>query len=136
MPIMDERRIKFDLGAIRDILKLSQFAALSVGLPSTDPSDIVLNPPAAAATFKFVGTEVTLGSEKLGALLVAYCIRSGIKIPRKGDRRVLVEPTMIILAFIQDHVITPIPQSATPDQARPCVVGSNASVELSLHRQR
>jgi hypothetical protein len=120
MPIMDERRIKFDLGAIREILKLSQFAALS----------------AAAATFKFVGTEITLGSEKLGALLVAYCIRSGIKIPRKGDRRVLVEPTMIILAFIQDHVITPIPQSATPDQARPCVVGSNASVELSLYRQR
>ena len=119
MPITDERRIRFDVGALKDVLKFSQFAALAVGLPSTDPSDIILNPSARVATFNFVDAAITLEVEKLGALLISYCIRSSIRIPRKGTRSVLVEPTTITLVFHEDYAITPAPTSTMPDQARP-----------------
>ncbi len=108
MLIRDERRIVFDVDALRNILKLSQSAARAVGLPRTNSSDIILNPSAKSATFKFVGAEITLGFEKLGALLLSYCIRAGIRIPRSGERTVLVECATITLLIQKDYKITPI----------------------------
>ena len=118
MPIVDERRITFDISAIKEMLMLSQFAVMSVGLPSTNPSDIVLKPLEMTATFKFDGSEVTLGFEKLGALLISYCIRAGIRIPRKGKRRFVLEPGTVTLTFTEEYLTIPLLKSTFPDEAR------------------
>lgn len=118
MPIIDERRVSFDLGALKDVIKLSQFAAMSIGLPDNLPSGIGLNASAGTVTFDFAGNQITVAGDKVGALLLSYCIRSGIRVPRQPKRSVIVEGTAITLVFREDYSITP---SAKPDQAHPNV---------------
>jgi hypothetical protein len=122
MPIKDERRIRFDLAALKDVLKYSQFGALSIGLPSHLPSDIVLDASVGTATFDYVGTRVTVATDKLGALLISYCIRSGIRVPRQGKRTVTIADKAITLVFLEDYLTTPTPK---PDQVK-SKVGSDA----------
>jgi hypothetical protein len=111
MAIIDERQVTFDCVAMKQIVNFSPDTALSIGFPNNQPANIVLNPSAYSATFEFVGTAVTLKREKLAALLVSYCIRSGIKIPRNGQRSVRIEPKTVTLVFRQEMLRAPVPLS-------------------------
>jgi hypothetical protein len=126
MPIIDERRVTFDLDALKEVVKFSPFAALSIGLPDNLPSDIDLNGSAGTVNFDFAGTLVTLASDRLGSLLISYCIRCGIKVPRQGKRSVIIEGTAITLVFHEDYLTTPVPKS---DQARPNVTSRTYQYE-------
>ena len=126
MPIRDERRIRFDLVALKDVINWSQFGALSIGLPTHLPSDIVLDASVATATFDFVGTQVTVTSDKLGALLISYCIRCGIRVPRRGKRTVTIADKAITLVFHEDYLTTPPPKSK-PDQV-------NSKLRSNVHQ--
>jgi hypothetical protein len=123
MAITDQRQVTFDSIALKQIVDLSPDAALNIGFPNNKPTNIVLNPSAHSATFEFVGTAVTLQRDKLGALLISYCIRSGIKVPRNGQRSVHIKPTTVTLVFRQEFGNAPVPASVT---AGPAPTGSAA----------
>jgi hypothetical protein len=42
---------------------------------------------------------------QLGALLIAYCMRAGIKVPRRGSRAIRVEKHAAVLVFSMDHEV-------------------------------
>ena len=118
MPIIDERRVSFDLGALKDVIMLSQFAAMSIGLPNNLPSGIGLDASAYTVNFDFAGNLIMVTADKVGALLISYCIRSGIRVPRQTKRTVIVEERAITLVFREDYLMTP---AAKPDQPQPNV---------------
>jgi hypothetical protein len=123
MAIIDERRIAFDCGALKEVLGVSRQAARKLGLPDSPLSKVVLNSMTGSATLHFAGALVTVEREKLGALLISYCLRSGIRIPRAGQRSVCVEDTSVILIFQENYMTIPVPKSALPDPARPRSMG-------------
>jgi hypothetical protein len=102
MPIVDQRRIAFDVGALRDILDYLPQAARNVGLPGNDPTAIVIDGSTKAFRFAFGDHVVTLGTEKLAALLIAYCIRAGISIPRQMQRSVNFSQETIMLVSLRN----------------------------------
>jgi hypothetical protein len=115
MTIIDQRQVAFDSIALRQIVDFSPHTARNIGFPNNKPTNIVLNPSAHSATFEFVGTAVTLQRDKLGALLISYCIRSGIKVPRNGQRIVHIGPTTVTLVFRQEFWNAPVPASVMAD---------------------
>jgi len=119
MAIIDQRQVTFDCVAPKQILDFSPNTALNIGFPSNQPTSIVLNPSANSATFEFFGTAVTLKREKLAALLVSYCIRSGIKVPRNGQRSVRIELTTVTLVFRQEFFSAPVPKSVMANRGLP-----------------
>lgn len=119
MPIIDQRRIAFDVSALKDILSYSPQAAKSVGLPSNAPTAVVLNGSARSVTFSFGDNAVTLGAEKLAALLVSYCIRAGIKVPRQPQRSVSFNQETIMLVFLTEYLAAPIPAYRGPERLEP-----------------
>nr|WP_294525849.1 hypothetical protein [uncultured Rhodopila sp.] len=118
MPIVDQRRIAFDVGALRDILDYLPQAARSVGLPGNDPTAIVIDGSGKAVRFAFGDHVVTLGAEKLAALLIAYCIRAGISIPRQMQRSVNFSQETIMLVFLTEYLAAPFP-TFSPKQSGP-----------------
>ena len=42
---------------------------------------------------------VSIGAEALGALLVSYCIRARIPMPRAADKRTRIESNSVVLAL-------------------------------------
>jgi hypothetical protein len=116
MAIVDERQVTFDSIALRQVVGFSPNTAINIGFPNNEPTNISLNPSAHSVTFEFLGTAVTLQRDKLGALLISYCIRSGIKVPRDGQRSVHIQPTKVILVFRQEFVHAPEPVSIMADR--------------------
>jgi hypothetical protein len=119
MPIVDQRRIAFDVGALRDILSYSPHAARSVGLPGNDPTAIILDGAANAIRFAFGDHVVTLGAEKLAALLISYCIGAGIRIPRQMQRSVSFNQETVLLVFLTEYLAAPFPTFRPPKQLEP-----------------
>jgi hypothetical protein len=146
MVIIDQRQVTFDSIALKQIVDLSPYTARNIGFPNNEPTNIALNPAAHSATFEFAGTAVTLQRVKLGALLISsYCIRSGIEVPRNGQRSVRIEPTTVTLVFRQEFLkVAAIRPIAKHDQkpadlpsdlllrliARRCGEGSQSSASL------
>ena len=116
MPIMDQRRIAFDVGALKDILDYLPQAAKNVGLPGNAPTAIVVDASAKAVRFVFEDHIVCLGAEKLAALLIAYCIRAGIRIPRQPQRSVSFNQETITLVFLTEYPAAPLPTFQQPKQ--------------------
>jgi len=101
--IIDRREIEFDLLAVKRVLEWSPRAAQAFGLPPLVPAVVRCNAAAGQieATYgELSATRVfALRAEALGAILISYCNRAGMPIPRGADKAVRIEPEHVVVVF-------------------------------------
>jgi hypothetical protein len=115
--IRDRREITFDAAAITDVLACSPGAAVSLGLPQGRPTRVRFDPQAGQVALLYggdAGREIVVQSGPLGALLISYCLRARIRIPRDPRRDVRIGRDAVVLGFIQIFADTPSP--GTPER--------------------
>ena len=120
MAITDRREIEFDLHTVRLVLEWSPRAAQAFGLPPLTPTAVRGNPT--EGTIEVTYGELTsirvfmLRAEALGAILLSYCNRVGMPMPRKADKGVRIErdQVVVLLSYRQDTPTAPeLPEPAT-----------------------
>jgi hypothetical protein len=103
VPITDRREIEFDLQAVGFALECSPRAAQAFGLPLLTPQTVRCNPPAGTVEVTYgelTSTRVfVLRAEALGAVLISYCHRAGMPVPRTADKSVRIQPEHVVLVF-------------------------------------
>ena len=103
MEILDRREIEFDAEALVAAVASSRRAAESFGLPGLPPRDARFYPKEGEVDFLYGSAQapraVRVRAEVVGALLVSYCIRAKVPMPRKADKGVRIEANTVILAF-------------------------------------
>ena len=103
MPITDRREIEFDLEAVRFALECSPRSAQALGLPSLAPQAVRCNPPTSTVEVTYGDLTSTrvfiLRAEALGAILISYCNRSGMPMPRNAGKAVRVDREHIVVVF-------------------------------------
>ncbi len=103
MAIYDRREIEFDTQAVRLVLEWSPRAAQAFGLPPLTPTGVRCKPAEG-------GVEVTYGeltstrvfmlrAEALAAILISYCNRAGMPMPRSAEKGVRVERDHVVIVF-------------------------------------
>jgi len=111
--ITDRREIEFDLQTVRLVLEWSPRAAQAFGLPPLTPTAVHGNP--AEGVIEVTYGELTstrvfmLRAEALGAILISYCNRVGMPMPRKADKSVRIERdhVVVLLSYRQDAATAP-----------------------------
>ncbi len=116
MPLTDRRELEFDEEVLIAAVAVSLRIAESLGLPGVPPSAARFHPKESQVEFLY-GTEkaVHIKSTALGALLIGYCIRARVPIPRNAERAVRIEMASVILNF-RTQVATPLKPAAQIDQ--------------------
>ena len=103
MLVVDRREIEFDAEALNYYLSISHAEAAALGLPASAASKIYFDAQDGYVEFVFArpgGVETfQLAGEQLGELLISYCLRTRIPLPRVADKIIRVEPNRIVLAF-------------------------------------
>jgi hypothetical protein len=116
MPVLDRREIEFDPEALIAAVSVSLRSAQAFGLPAMRPTGVRCYPRDGQVDFlygsKGAPQAVRIDAEPLGALLVAYCIRARIPMPRHADKGVRIEANSVILAFRMEYSETPSPEAA------------------------
>ncbi len=113
MVITDRRELEFDLQAVRLVLEWSPRAAQAFGLPPLTPTAVHGNPAEGAVEVTYgelTSTRVfMLRAEALGAILISYCNRVGMPMPRRADKGVRIERdyVVVLLSHRQDAVTAP-----------------------------
>jgi hypothetical protein len=103
LAITDRREIEFDLIAVKLALESSPRAAQAFGLPPLTPRDVRCD--AAAGNVEVIYGELTsarvfaLRAEALGAILISYCNRAGMPMPRAADKAVRIERAHVVVVF-------------------------------------
>jgi hypothetical protein len=101
--IIDRREIEFDLLAVKLALEWSPRAAQAFGLPPLTPSGVRFN--AADGNIEVIYGTLTsvqvfaLRAEALGAILISYCNRAGMPMPRAADKAVRIEREHVVVVF-------------------------------------
>jgi hypothetical protein len=123
--IIDRREIEFDREAVRQVLEWSPHAAQAFGLPPLTPDGVRCKPADGVieVTFgKLTATRVfMLRAEALGAILIAYCNRAGMPMPRHADKAVRIEREHVVMVLtlrmpgalapeVPEHAITRVPE--------------------------
>jgi hypothetical protein len=105
--IIDRREIVFDAATLLAVLACSGQMVEAIGLPSAPPKSVHFDPKANNIVLLYgaTGVSVPVESGPLGALLIAYCMRAGIKVPRHGSRAMRVEQHAIVLVFSTIHQV-------------------------------
>jgi hypothetical protein len=126
--INDRRELEFDLLAVRLILQWSPRATQAFGLPPMTPRAVLCHP--AEGTIEVAYGEPTpttvfmLRSEALGAIILSYCRRVGIPMPRSADKSVRIKPEHVAVEFTLRMMEMPQPYkpehpiTRIPDQER------------------
>jgi hypothetical protein len=101
--VIDRREIDFDAAAVRQAVEWSPRAAQAFGLPPLLPTGVRCNPADGCIEVVY-GTLTTtrvfaLRAEALGALLVSYCNRAGMPMPRHADKGIRVEHEHVVVVF-------------------------------------
>jgi len=103
MRIMDRREIEFDMKSVIKAITVSPKAAQGFGLPAMAPAAIRFNPREGKVDVLYGAANapraVSLPAAALGALLVSYCIRVRIPMPKLSDKGIRLENQSVILAF-------------------------------------
>jgi hypothetical protein len=100
MSIIDRREIEFDGHALISLIAGSLQRAQIIGLPALRPIRIGFSPQAHEIRVEYeTHAAVSLASDRLGALLVAYCVRSRIPISRRADKDIRIEAGSVFLTF-------------------------------------
>jgi len=99
--IVDRREIELDTAAVRRALELSPRAAQAFGLPPLVPAGVRCNSRDCCIEVVYGTLTATrvfgLRAEALGALLISYCNRAGMPLPRHADNGVRVEREHVVL---------------------------------------
>jgi hypothetical protein len=114
--VIDRREIEFDAAALVLAISASLRAAQGFGLPALPPTGVRYYPHEGQIDVIY-GTDQTtravrLAAEALGALLVAFCIRTKIPMPRHADKGIRIEADCVILAFRTHYADAPIAETA------------------------
>jgi hypothetical protein len=103
MLVVDRREIEFDGDALSYYLSASPREAGALGLPPIAASEIRFNAKDGIVDFLFARPSTTdtvhVSADQLGGLLISYCLRSRIPMPRVADKVIRVEPNRIVLTF-------------------------------------
>jgi len=103
MLVVDRREIEFDAEALNYYLSVSHAEAQALGLPAAAASKIYFDAQDGIVDFIFAqpgGVEtIHVAGERLGELLISYCLRTRIPLPRVANKIIRVEPNRIVLAF-------------------------------------
>jgi hypothetical protein len=101
--IIDRREIEFDLQAVRLVLEWSPRAAQAFGLPPLLPTVARCNPTDGSVEVVYGALSAArvfaLRAEALGAILISYCNRAGMPIPRGADKAVRIEREHVVVVF-------------------------------------
>ncbi len=115
MAIVERRDIEFDLSAVHLALQWSPQAAQAFGLPPLKPRAVHCKP--ADGLLEVVYGELNaprvfmLCAEALGAIMIAYCNRAGLPIPRAADKAIRIEPEHVVLVFTLRLADAPVPEA-------------------------
>jgi hypothetical protein len=101
--IVDRREMEFDPQTVRLVLEWSPRAALAFGLPPLKPESVRCKPTEGVIEVSYGDLSSTrvfvLRAEALGAMLIAYCNRCGIPVPRSADKAVRIERERVVMVF-------------------------------------
>ena len=119
MAIIDRREIEFDLQAVKLVLEWSPRAAQAFGLPPLLPTAVRCNPVDSSVEVVYgvlsAARVFALRAEALGAILISYCNRAGMPIPRGADKAVRIEREHVVVVFTYriDGAVKPeVPEGA------------------------
>jgi hypothetical protein len=109
VPINDRREIAFDAAAMVVVIKSSRRMVLAIGLPDVAPVDVRFDPDASevALLYSIIGRAIPIQQGPLSALLISYCMRTGIRVPRLLNRSVRVDRDAVVLVFCANHPVPP-----------------------------
>lgn len=135
MAIIDRREIEFDRESVRHVLEWAPQAAQAFGLPPLTPDAVRCKPTDGVIEVTFGKATATrvfvLRAEALGAILIAYCNRAGMPIPRQADKAVRIEREHVVVEFTLRMAIAPAPEAPERPITRvPEPVGAWAWVEV------
>lgn len=131
--LSDRRELEFDADALVAVISTSSRAAQAFGLPGLQPTGVRFFPSDGRIDVMY-GTgqtqkSVPLGAEPLGALLVSYCIRVRIPMPRNADKGIRIEADAAILAFRTTYAKAPAPEGQDNTTGTPAAVRAWTWVE-------
>ncbi len=118
MSIVDRREIRFGEDAVRAAVAASPEAAATLGLPAIPPDAVRFLPAEHRIELLYgVGSgmaDFPVSAESLGALLVGYCCRHRIALPRGARKAIRIGRDAAVLAF--ELSVPPVrrPQPAMP----------------------
>jgi hypothetical protein len=112
--IVERRELRFSPHALQAMIGWSLGAASSHGLPPITPDEIRLRPDESCIDLIY-GTGpgarlVPLPLEGLATLLIAYCIRAHIPLPRIARKEVRIGARYVSLVFHVEHSQAPAPE--------------------------
>jgi hypothetical protein len=120
--VIDRREIELDTEAVRQALEWSPRASQAFGLPPLVPTGVRSNPPDGCIEVVYGTLTATrvfmLRAESLGALLVSYCNRAGMPMPRYADKGIRLERERVVLVFTLRLDDLPRPEAAEGPIAR------------------
>lgn len=116
MAIADRREIDFDTNAVKLAVEWSPQAAQAFGLPPLVPTGVRSNPANGYVEVIYGTLTATrvfaLRAEALGALLISYCNRAGMPIPRYADKGIRLERGHVVLVLTLRLDEAPRPDTA------------------------
>jgi len=120
--ITDRREIEFDLQTVRLVLEWSPRAAQAFGLPPLIPTAV--HGSSAEGAIEVTYGELTstrvfmLRAEALGAILISYCSRVGMPMPRNADKGVRIERDNVVLLLSRRQETVTAPDLPEPTVGR------------------
>ena len=97
--IIDKREISFDSRSLISVVKASLGRTAVIDLPATEPRGVFFDATNQRVVFSYSNEahDVGVAGERLGVLLVSYCIRARIPLPRYSEKIARVEESRIII---------------------------------------
>lgn len=120
--ITDRREIRFEAEALLMVLAGSPRATAALGLPPGAPQAVVFDPGTESVRFVWSTAgqrrSESLEGSKLGALLVSFCLRIRVPLPRRASKSIRVEPDMVVLEFlmpVKPDLLSLMPEGRIPE---------------------
>ena len=110
MAIAERREIDFDMQSVRSVLEWSPRAAQAFGLPPLTPAAVRGNPAENAIEVIYGDPSsqrvFMLRVEALGAILISYCNRARIPMPRLAEKRLRVDRDQVTVVLTRQAALT------------------------------
>ncbi|HLB97301.1 MAG TPA: hypothetical protein VJK90_06535 [Acetobacteraceae bacterium] len=120
--ITERRELRFSPGALQAMIGWSLGAASSHGLPPSSPDEVKLHPEENRIDLVYGRAagkrSIPLKVEGLATLLIAYCIRALIPLPRIARKEVRIGARYVSLVFHVEHSQAPTPAVIESDVVR------------------
>jgi hypothetical protein len=98
MGIIDRREI--DARALIGVVAGSLQRAQAIGLPALRPTGVRFDPRERHIDFVYeMHPVVSVPAERIGALLVSYCVRTRLPMARGADKDLRIEAAAVVLAL-------------------------------------